>query len=213
MAESGDPAEERTFVLGLEPIRWGIGQLLERRTHPWFPAYLQLRRVAGQRGALDGLNPTWGDLGHFLKTPGGPSNKPYLRPFWHQTTNADQAWLNPNLAGSYSPASLRGGQAQSSVIEIEDSGFVLKPQHWRLALTHLLYEEPMPVIPLCLFLYRDFGFTTNGPSLGPTDLIEAFRGDFGYEGGVDDNEFETLYAPEIPERTDWFDPLASAEAG
>jgi hypothetical protein len=61
-------------------------------------------------------------------------------------------------------------------------------------------------MPLATFYYRDFGFTTDGPSIGPPDLISVFREDFGYTSAADNAEFETLFAATLPDRTDWFEP-------
>jgi len=88
----------------------------------------------------------------------------------------------------------------------EDGGFSLKDMHWELARDNLLYGEQMLVIPLAAFLFRDFGFTTDGPAIAPFDLIDVFRRDFGYRTDSDDAEFEYIYSEAFPERTDWFEP-------
>lgn len=204
---AADASRERpTFVLGLSVIRWGIQELVGRRTHPFFPAYLAIRRAATQQGSSTEIHPRWDDIERFLHVPGGPPNKPNYRPFWHQSSEAGQHWLNENLAGSYAPSSIR--TVPRKVIDIdEDGGFSLRKRHWELARKNLLYDQQMPALPLCVFLYRDFGFTTDGPSIGPHNLIQVFREDFGYRSDSDDDEFSHLYNASIPDRTDWFEPL------
>ncbi len=211
MAAEVDVVDQPTFVLSVDVVRWGVEQLVGRRVHPFFPAYLEVRRVAALQDSPGGIHPRWDDLGGFLRVMGGPPGKPYFRPFWHQSSAAGQHWLNANLAGSYAPSSLRG--VPQRVIDLEEGGgFSLKERHWELACEHLLYGEKMSVIPMAAFLYRDFGFTTDGPSIGPFDLIGVFRRDFGYRADSDDEEFSHLYSEAIPDRTDWFEPF-DAESG
>jgi len=147
----------------------------------------------------------------FLRVPGGPPGKPNFRPFWNQTRDAGQDWLNANLAGSYAPSSLRS--LPRRVVDIGDGGFSLKEDHWQLARQHLLYDDRVPAVALCAFLYRDFGFTTDGISPAPAALIDIFRMDFGYRLDSDDIEFEHLYDANVPAREDWFVPFDAGEKG
>lgn len=204
MMATTESSTRPTFVLGVAAIRWGIEQLTSQQIHPFFPAYLEIRRLAAQNESLKDIHPRWEDLEQYLRVPGGPPNKPNFRPFWNQSSSAGQHWLNANLAGSYSRSSIR--DVPRRVIDVEDTGgFSLKEKHWKLAREHLLYGQQLPVIPLATFLYRDFGFTTDGPSIRPQDLVQVFRRDFGYQRGSDDAEFEHLYATALSARTDWFE--------
>jgi hypothetical protein len=199
VGNSGQPI----FVLETSVVRWGIEQLLARKIHTFFPAYLELRRRAdGEAGAI--VVPEWGNLGRYLEVPGGPSKKPYFRPFWHQSRGTGQDWLNPNIAGSYSPSSIR--TVPRNVIEVEGSGYSLKDDHAALAVEHLLYDEPLPIYPLATFYYRNFGFTTDGPALPPDGLVNIFRADFRFDTIEGVEEFDTLFSAGIPERNDWFEP-------
>jgi len=201
-------AEQPIFVLSIDVVRWAIEQLVGQRIHPFFPAYLILHRAAAERESPVDLHPRWEELEQFLHVPGGPPGKPNFRPFWHQSSSAGQHWLNANLAGSYAPSSIR--ELPRRVIDLEEGGgFSLKDNHWELAREHLLYDERAPAIPLAAFLYRDFGFTTDGPAISPHDLIAIFRRDFGYRPDSDDVEFSHLYNQAIPERVDWFEPLVA----
>jgi hypothetical protein len=209
---AAEASQERpTFVLELSVIRWGIEELVGRLTHPYFPAYLTIRRIAAQQDSSVNIHPNWkDDIGQFLRVPGGPPDKPYYRPFWDQSSSADQHWLNKNLAGSWAPSSIRSTVAPKIIDINNDGGFSLKDKHWELAKKYLLLDQQMALLPLCVFLYRNFGFTTDGPSIGPHNLIQIFRADFGYRPDSDDAEFSYLYDASIPDRTDWFEPAESS---
>lgn len=191
------------FVLSTSIVRWAIEQLRSAKVHTFFPAYLEIRRTAADSGSDTDLHPSWANLEQFLQMPGGPPGKPNFRPFWHGAWKEGQDWMNANIAGSYATSSIR--KVPLSVVDAQGSAYALKKDHARLALQHLLFGEPLQVVPLATFYYRDFGFTTDGPSIGPLDLITVFREDFGYTS-ADNAEFSILFAEAIPERTDWFEP-------
>ncbi len=203
MAESAGEGGQPVFVLTTSVVRWGIEQLLSRKVHTFFPAYLEIRRATGAKSKVP-LRPQWANVGMYLEVPGGPPKKPYFRPFWNQSRNAGQDWLNENIAGSYAPSSIR--EVQRRVIEVEGSGYSLKEGHAQLVLENLLYGEPLPVYPVALFYYRNFGFTNDGPALSPDGLIDIFREDFGFLTGAEMAEFDLLFSAGIPDRTDWFEP-------
>src|SRR5580704_9599020 len=157
----------------LEAVRWGIQTLKASRVHPFFLAYLHLRKQAAEQGTMDDIVPDWEELGTYLRVRGAPPGKPYYRPLWHgNATDPGRYWLNPNLAGSYAPSSLRN--VPTRVVGINGSHFSLRPEHARLAREHLLYEEPISAIALAAFLYRDFGLMAER-SLGPHDLAQELR--------------------------------------
>lgn len=203
MAESAGEGSQPVFVLTTGVVRWGIEQLQSRKVHTFFPAYLEIRRATGAKSKVP-LRPQWANVGIYLEVPGGPPKKPYFRPFWNQSRNAGQDWLNENIAGSYAPSSIR--EVQRRVIEVEGSGYSLKEGHAQLVLENLLYGKPLPVYPLALFYYRNFGFTNDGPALSPDGLIDIFREDFGFLTGAEMAEFDLLFSAGIPDRTDWFEP-------
>ena len=64
----------------------------------------------------------------------------------------------------------------------------------------------MPVYPLAIFYYRNFGFTNDGPALSPDGLIDVFREDFNFLTEAEMAEFDLLSSAGIPDRTDWFEP-------
>lgn len=181
---------ERTYVLLPGRVRDCIDALLQRDTHPHFVAYLYLRFLAGKSGSMKGLQPNWADLGKVLEVPGGPAGKPYLRPFWRGERNAGQEWLNENLAGSFAPSSLR--VVLGRVVQTDaQRRYSLRPKHWELAREHLLFKEPIPVVALAGFLFRDYGFVATTPP-SSIELIDVFRREYGYTA-EDDVEFNALY--------------------
>jgi hypothetical protein len=204
MADGVGDADQVVFVLTETVIRWGIEELLDRKVHAFFPAYLEIRRAALEAESGSAVQPDWGILGGYLAVPGGPPKKPYFRPFWHQSRKAGQDWLNENIAGSYAPSSIR--KVPATVVLPDGSGYALRGGHARLALKNLLYGQQLPAYPLVTFYYRNFGFTTDGPALSPDGLIDIFREDFGFRDEIETEEFGTLFSTDIPDRTDWFEP-------
>jgi len=199
-------AAANEYVLRLPVVRESIDVLLGRDTHQFFPAYLHLRRRAAAGGSLATLTPDWGEVHTWLDVPGGPFGKPNLRPFWQGKRHAGQEWMGKNLAGSYSPSSLR--QAPREVVEIDDNGrYTLRPRHWELARLHLLSDQTLPVLALAAFLFRNFTVTSDEP-MTPQVLVPVFRHYFGYQTPDDDEEFAYLFDVTNPlEIEDWYQPL------
>lgn len=113
-----------------------------------------------------------------------------MRPFWRGERNAGQEWLNENLAGSFAPSSLR--VVFSRVVETDaQRRFNLRPNHWELARTHLLFDAPIPVLAVAAFMLRDYGFMAASLP-GREDLVDAFRREYGYAAD-DEDEFTHLY--------------------
>lgn len=200
-----EPANDQpVFVLTTSVVRWAIDELRAAKIHTFFPAYLELRRTAHLVGSGTGLHPNWSNLEQFLQVPGGPPGKPNFRPFWHTYRPEAQDWMNANIAGSYAPSSIR--KVPLNVVTTEDSSYSLRENHATLALEHLLGGERAPAVALATFYYRNYGFTTDGRGLGPSELIATFREDFGFSPSADTDDFEILFSAAIPDRTDWFEP-------
>jgi hypothetical protein len=70
----------------------------------------------------------------------------------------------------------------------------------------LVFGRQIPVVPLALFLYRDFAF--DFPEVQLTLLVAAFREEFGYSGRETDGEFTHLYVDDGATRapTEYFQP-------
>ena len=73
--------------------------------------------------------------------------------------------------------------------------YSLKPRHWELAKTHLTYGEPIPVVALATFLYRDYGILNVGKAPDANTLAAIFRQEFGYNHteSVKFGEFNHLF--------------------
>lgn len=200
-------------VITLEAARWGIETLKEARVHPFFLAYLHIRKRGAELGTSEDIVPNWDELGTYMHVRGGPPGKPYYRPLWHgKDVDPARYWLNRNLAGSYAPSSLRNVPIR--VIDIRGGHFALRPGHARLAFEHLLYGQRLSAIALAAYLYRDFGFVSDRTP-GPEDLREAFAEDFYYS--PNDEEFELLFDPwtggsaSAGAPRNWFEPISDTE--
>ena len=195
------------YVLTRDAVRDCIEALRGRRIHPYFPAYLHLRQRAAARGSTTGIRPRWPELSPFLQVGGAPPERPHFRPFTESKGAVDHEWLNPNLAGSYAPSSLRAGQPPLQVVEIgpPPGTFTLRPKHWELARRHLLHGEKLPLMPLAGFLLRDFAFETDDAPPGSADLEAAFAQTFGYTDRSGPQELDYLYDREPTADASWFE--------
>lgn len=72
------------WVLKAAPVRDSIALLRAESIHPFFPAYLYIRRTAAKAGTLTEIRPDWEELGRLLEVRGAPSNKP-VRPLESNT--------------------------------------------------------------------------------------------------------------------------------
>ena len=98
------------MIVCLQPnlIKSYLDQLLDLKIHPQFAGYLCIKRTAKRDGRTTDLSPDFTEFFEtFLSVQGGPTDKPYYRHFWNQSSSRQKAWQNRNLAGSYSPSSLR----------------------------------------------------------------------------------------------------------
>jgi hypothetical protein len=93
------------------------------------------------------------------------------------------------------------------VVDIDRGRYALQSRHWERAREHLLFRHQLPVIPLAVFLYRDFAFEFRVEP-GPAPLVLVFREEFGYPLGAGDAEFDHVYSDEgLDKTTPYFQPL------
>ena len=198
-----------TYVLTTAAVRDCIAMLRKQRVHPYFPAYLHLRQRAAAEGSLTDLHPEWkAELSPFLQIRDAPAKKPHFRPFTENAGGGDDEWLNPNLAGSYAPSSLRPTPLQLVEIGPSHGSFSLRPKHWELAREHLLHGERLPLIALAGFMLRDFGFESDdGFPPANEDLELAFVETFGYNDASGATELDYLYDREPIATSFWFEPF------
>lgn len=192
-------------------------QLRDQRVHNNFAGYLCIKRTSARDQSIVDLRVNFKEFfDTYLEMPGAPSSqKPYLQPFVPSEPNPDNAWFNRNVAGSYAPSSIRSGQPFSQVVSVNgrsrDARYSLKERHWELALTHLLFGQQLPVVPLAIFLYRDYGFNMEYPDVGV--VVSVFREEFGYSIQNEQNELEFRYLylddSSAIDSSDWFELISA----
>jgi len=186
------------FVLRSEFVESSLEHLLRQKLHPHFAAYLCLKRTAARDGRTTNLKPDFAEFFEtFLRVPNGDERRPYIRPFWDEERSERKAWYQSNIAGSYSAASARRIQPFMKVVNITGAKraatYSLRRDHPNLALHHLTFDRPVPVVSLSSFLYRDYSFQPVGSTIGTPDVVRVFRDEFGYTGKKGGLEFQTLY--------------------
>ena len=186
-----------------------LRRLTDQKIHRTFAGYLSLKRAAAAYGETDNLESrAFKDFfDDFLRMPDATDQRPYFVPFSDSATSDASRWLNRNVAGSYAPSSLRPVSPFRQVVRIEEQRYSLVDRHWEHALEHLALGSRVPVLPLAAFLYRDYTFTVEHPEA--TDLIAAFRGEFGYTTAsfeTADDEYSYLYYEDedVDAKEDWF---------
>jgi hypothetical protein len=196
------------WVLKKQAVSDAIDILRGQRIHPFFPAYLHLHRVAATQGTTTNIRPEWRELGPFFEVAGAPADHPYFRPFTLSTGEGPDEWLNPNIAGSYAPSSLRTRQPPLQVVEVGSGGHgyvTLRPKHWELAREHLLDAKQLPIAPVAAFFLRDYAFIEYVDAPGDDELIDAFAEMFGYGFGSSRTAFDHLFTRSIQATPDWFE--------
>ena len=196
-----------THVLTKDAVRWSIDTLGGRRIHPAFIYYLYLRKM-DVRDELDLASASSAELQALLTMPGGPADRPYYRPLRERGDRTGQLlrsfWLQPNLAGSWSPGSLKRITRAAWLVS-DSNEYVLPEDHARQALARLLYNTRVSAIAMGSYFLRNDGFAISGDPAS-TDVIAGFRRKFLYHADNDD-EFDLLFDSATPEVDfDWFEP-------
>lgn len=201
-------------VVHPQRARDALALLREARIHPNFIAYLCLKRAAAAY-VRDRDLPLDAREFHrtFLSVPDADPEYPYIRPFSDVAPSPANAWLNPNVAGSFARSSFRA--TFFKVFDTEGEGrqtrYSFKAKHWELARTHLTDNRQISVVDLAVFLYRDYALTSS--SVEVTDWVRIFREEFGYPELSDptaDEEFEHLYRVDealITDAAEWFEAV------
>ncbi len=185
----------RLAVIDLDVVRQSIDILRRSKIHELFPGYLCVKLESVKQGRTTSLKPRFKNFFDLYLKPGGEvRERPYLRPFSRTGAENSDIWMNPNVAGSYAPSSIRGDSPLLHAIEISSDGkYSLKPGHAEFALTHLAFGNKIPVVSLAIFMFRDYGFELDELSLD--DIVSAFRDEFGYRDDIkaENIEFDLLY--------------------
>lgn len=197
------------FVLREEVVESCIWELARRPAHRHLPGYLTIVRTAQLEDSISGLDPDFrGFHNAFLRVrnyteyylSGHKSDEeipPYLNPFGPGADpDRDSLWLNPNVAGTYAPSSVRSGVAFTDVVEVNGSRssatYSLTEDHAERALENFCEGQKLPLGALSCFLYRDFAIEEPDT----TTYINIFLNEFGYKTDEEEPEidgFDTLY--------------------
>lgn len=190
-----EPAEH-LYVFSKDAVLRSIATLEEQPIHEHFSGYLAILRALAIGKGKEPVKVA--DIREFheryLHVLGAPDRSPYVRPF--KSRGKGLALFNPNVSGSYSPASIRADRPLAEVVEIHGSSreanYTLKAGHAAAAFKNLLRERKVPVGALVAFLYRDYGFRlAEGSIEGVADL---FREEFGLTESEGLSTFNTLFS-------------------
>ncbi len=103
------------WQLRADAVAEGFWRLRERKIHPHFAGYLCLKRTAARDGRTTDLQPNFKQFfDTFMRVPGGPKDRPYLKPF----PSDERLWFNPNVAGTFAPSSLRATPSLSRIVNV-----------------------------------------------------------------------------------------------
>ena len=201
------------FTIRDDVVAACLAVLRSRKIHNTFAGYLCIVRTAAEYSRTSNLEVNFREFfDTFLKVPNAPKEKPYALPFWESPPSNANMFFNKNVAGSYAPSSLRRESPFLKVVNVTGkknaARYSLRREHGNLALTHLLFNDRIPVIPLAAFLYRDYSFHFDRPSI--LGLVSVFQQEFGYSKSPRtkiSKDFEVLYSMDNPiarGEDDWF---------
>jgi hypothetical protein len=201
-------AETPTHLLTNEAVRWSIDLLGKRLIHPAFIYYLYLRKMAAQR-RLSEASSSSAEVQNLLVMPGGPEGRPYYRPLRERGNREGELlrtfWLQTNLAGSWSPASLKR-LAPAAWLVNDANQYVIPDRHAALAKEKLLFGNPVSAIAMGGYFLRNDGFVLDGEGRGD-DVIAGLRQKFLFDRRSND-EFITMFDRTVPEvGFSWFEPV------
>jgi hypothetical protein len=167
------------YVFSVDAVRKSIDSLLKNKTHEHVPGYLALLRSQKKRAGNPSALSDIVDLhDRYLKVLNLEDHPPYLRPFVSRGRNV---WFNDNVSGSYAPSNVKADPGPFfRVVDIAGSGlnttYSLPVDHAARASEHLLRGHKLPVTALAAFIYRDYGFDLDTPSVA--SVVSIFRDEF-----------------------------------
>tara|TARA_R110002074_G_scaffold44995_1_gene116953 strand:+ start:621 stop:1262 length:642 start_codon:yes stop_codon:yes gene_type:complete len=167
------------YVFSVNAVRRSIESLLEHKNHEHVPGYLALlRSQKARKGAPSQIGDIVEVYDRYLKVPDAEGDRPYLRPFVSRGKNI---WFNENVSGSYAPSNVKAERGMFfRVIDVNGAGqnttYSLPSDHAARASEHLLKGHKLPITALTAFMYRDYGFQLEGPSIA--SIVAIFRDEF-----------------------------------
>jgi hypothetical protein len=201
-----DHEPKPTHVLTTAAVRWGIDTLGAKRLHPTFVMYLYLR-VQWRSGRLAEASASSDQLLGLIDMPGNPT-KPYYFPLIDRGKRAGKPlstfWRASNIPGSWSPGSIRRLQG-GGWLGATESAYAMPDNHTKLALSQMLYNQPVSALALGAYFLRNDGFVLSGDP-GPEDVVAAFRARFDYPDDSQE-EFSQLFTTDAPHDVSfsWFE--------
>lgn len=181
------------YVISAQSVQWAIGELKNQSIHPFFIAYLVLRKRSMELGESTFTVDWEAEIASYLRVDGGGETRPYYRPFFNQKVQDESRyWLNRNLAGSFAPSSIR--RAAGSIASGAGRSYTLSDNHVEKASKTLLKDVPVNIHALAIYLLRNRLFGGNLPP-NHQDAILAFRKLFIFGSDSSGNsDFNKLFA-------------------
>ena len=184
------------YVFSVPAVRRSIDSLLKNKNHEHVPGYLALLRSQRKRaGSPSQLSDIVDVHDRYLKVLGVEGHPPYLRPFVSRGRNV---WFNDNVSGSYAPSNVKADPGPFfRVIDVAGNGlnttYSLPADHAARASQHLLRGHKLPITALTAFMYRDYGFELDAPSVAAA--VAVFRDEFCLRADENDQAsvFDTLF--------------------
>ena len=175
--------DANALLINPQAVRLSLSRLIATKVHPNFAGFLCITREACKKNSTTSLKPNFKSFfDQFFKTDGAPDDKPYVMPF-AESRGADWSpFFNRNVAGSYAPSSLRPVSPLRQVVEVSGSRgeatYSLVTSYADKARSYLLFDKPIGIWSLAIFLYRDYGFHLMRE--GIEGLVSTFREEFGF---------------------------------
>lgn len=184
------------YVFSIDAVRRSITSLLKNKNHEHVPGYLALLRSQKTRiGTPSQISDIVEVYDRYLKVLDVAIDRPYLRPFVSRGKNI---WFNDNVSGSYAPSNVKADPGPFfRVIDVSGSGlnttYSLPSDHAARASTHLFKGHKLPITALTTFMYRDYGFRLDTPSV--VSAVALFRDEFCLraDDAVQSSVFNTLF--------------------
>lgn len=201
--------EPRKLFLKAELVGKAVSTLRASQIHPTFAGYLCAKREERRAGSSTGLRPPFREFfDEYLCPANGTEERPYLRPFNSNGDLSSEPWINPNVAGSYAPSSLRERSPFRRIFSITPGPsptqwlWSFSPESAQIAQADLLHGKRVKAWALAAFLYRDFQFESDGDLGSLDDLVEIFRDEFAFRASVpqEAEQFQVLFDDSIDQQ-------------
>lgn len=191
-----EPNNNSTYVITQKAVHRALKALETVSIHEHFAGYLAILR-----GFSSGVVPVqskaiWDFHRRYLQANSKNGETAFVSPFASRGSSVLHV-INPNVAGSYGPSSMREGKPLAGVLDVQGTGtkatYSLKPKHAILASEKLLKGGKVPAFALATFLYRDYGLRLEAPEI--SRVLTVFRAEFGFsESDPDaDQNFAILF--------------------